>query len=170
MAQLEGVLGHKVTFQFDTALLPEYRSSFEYDLTEAVEHAARDLSELRDRSMEVFRRAAPALTRVECHYAAAARDDDAKFEAEKGTLSVSLHPNAGALLPRGLLYGALEEEYDRFLEARFGNMAARGVAAGEQEAYFRFLTGYRRFGPKRADLGKPEGYLSDPRAVEIQKV
>jgi hypothetical protein len=170
MAQLEGVLGHRVTFQFDTALLPEYRSSFEYDLTEAIEHAARDLSELRDRSMDLFTRAAPLLQRVECHYDAAASDDQATFDSAKGTVSVSLHPHAGALLPRGLLYGALEEEYYRFLESRYANVAARGVSPGEQAAYFHFLTGYRPFGPKRADLDKPAAYVNDPRALEIQKV
>lgn len=170
MSQLQEVLGHQITFRFDTALLPEYRSSFEYDLIEAVEHAARDLGELRDRSMDVFTRAAPLLTRIECHYAAGASDDDAEFDAAKGMLSVSIHPHAGALLPRGLLYGAIEEEYDRYLESRYGNMASRGVPAGEQAAYFHFLTGYRRYGPRRGDLGKPEGYVEDPRAVEIQKV
>jgi hypothetical protein len=170
MSQLQEVLGHPITFRFDTALLPEYRSSFEYDLIEAVEHAARDLGALRDRSMEVFTRAAPLLTRIECHYAAGASDDDAKFDAAKGTLSVSIHPHAGALLPRGLLFGALEEEYDRYLESRYGNMASRGVPAGEQAEYFHFLTGYRRYGPRRADLAKPEGYVEDPRALEIQKV
>jgi hypothetical protein len=170
MSQLQEILGHQVTFQFDTALLPEYRSSFEYDLIEAVEHAAGDLGEFRDRSMDAFARVAPLLRRVECHYAAGARDDDAKFDGAQGVLSVSLPPHAGALLPRGLLYGALEEEYDRYLEGRYGNMASRGVPAGEQAAYFRFLTGYRRYGPKRADLGRPEGYENDPRALEIQKV
>lgn len=170
MSQLTQVVGHRVTFQFDTALLPEYRSTFEYDLIEAIEHAARDLDELRDRSMDVFTRGAPLLTRVECHYAAAADEDRAVFDSAKGTLNVSLHPHAGALMPSGLLYGALDEEYDHYLESRYGNVTSRGVAAAEQAAYFRFLTGYRPFGPKRADLDELQSYVHDPRADEIQKV
>src|SRR5580692_9769707 len=52
--QLTAIAGHPVTFQFDIALLPQWRSSFESALTEAIENTARDLDSMRERRPDLF--------------------------------------------------------------------------------------------------------------------
>jgi hypothetical protein len=169
-AQLTGLAGHVIAFRFDTALLPEYRSSFEDALISAVENAAHDVRYLKEHQPEVFTRGVALLGRIECSYDAAASEDDAEFDAAERTLRVKVHPHGYSLLSEGLLGRALDDENDVFLERRFGALAPRDVPVAEQARYFHFLKGYRPHGPRRGDLHKLEAYASDPEALEILSV
>ncbi|HVU05570.1 MAG TPA: hypothetical protein VHE30_27670 [Polyangiaceae bacterium] len=165
--QLNALAGHPIAFRFEAALLPQYQSTFESALIDAVENVAQDLRYLKENRKEAFEHGVPLLEHVECRYDATATEDDATFDAEKKTLTVKVHPNGWSLVQKGRVAGALDDELYAWLERSFGGAAPRSVAPADQARYFQFLTGYRPHGPRSKDLDRPESYQDDPRAIEI---
>ena len=63
--QLTAIAGHPIGFEFDSALLPEYRESFEDALISAIENTARDLRELKERERAAFDHGVPLFLHVD---------------------------------------------------------------------------------------------------------
>jgi hypothetical protein len=140
--QLTAIAGHPVTFQFDIALLPQWRSSFESALIEAIENTARDLDSMRERRPDLFAFADPALKRVECRYTAVRVDDDLSFDGDHQTLRIALTSEAEAFVGEGWVFRAVDGAYFHFLENRYASKQPE--QADDPALYYRYLTDYRR--------------------------
>ncbi len=138
-SQLYGLVGHAVTFQFDAALVPEWRSSFDDVLTYDVETTIADLVRLRERSPAAFARGAAAMERVVFAYDPVARDQSATLDAGARVFKVS---GSGGpwRLDRGAVEHALRTEYESYITARLANLEPEAVPAAERADYFQVLT------------------------------
>ncbi len=140
--QLTAIAGHPVTFQFDMALLPQWRSSFENALVEAIENVARDLDSMKSRRPDLYAFSDPALERVECRYTAVPVDDDLVFDGDHKTLRIALTSEASAFVGEGWVLRAVDNGYFHFLEKRYAG--AQPEQVDDPARYFRYLTDYRR--------------------------
>jgi hypothetical protein len=140
--QLTAIAGHPVTFQFDIALLPQWRSSFESALVEAIENVARDLDSMKERRPELFAFADPAVQRVECRYVAVRPDDMLVFDRDHQTMRVALTSEASSFMGEGWLERAVDEAYWQSLQKRYQNVEPE--QADDPGLYYAYLTGYRR--------------------------
>jgi len=143
--QLTAIAGHPVTFQFDIALLPQWRSSFESALIDSIEHVARDLDALRSRRPDVFAFADPAFQRVESRYVAVLPDDDEVFDPASHTLRIALTSEASTFVRDGSVFRAIEDAYWSELERRFKDADPDRV--DDVAHYYQFMTGYRHSEP-----------------------
>jgi hypothetical protein len=143
--QLTAIAGHPVTFQFDIALLPQWRSSFENALIDSIEQVARDLAALKDRRPDVFAFGDPAFERVESRYVAVLPDDAQVFDLASRTLRLALTSEASTFVREGTVFRALEGAYWDMLEGKFRSADPDSVA--DVGHYFDYLTGYRHSDP-----------------------
>ncbi|HTQ41457.1 MAG TPA: hypothetical protein VMI75_01795 [Polyangiaceae bacterium] len=165
--QLTAIAGHPVTFQFDVALLPQWQSSFESALIDAIENVARDLQWLHDNDAAEFRFGDPAFKRVECSYVAVPSRDKDAFDPDSGTLRIHLSSEDGQFVPRDEVLRELREAYWQSLDRRFGNVEPE--QADDVDLYFKWITNDRNWG-EYVDLGTQEGLAKAPRAVRIGRV
>ena len=140
-AQLTAIAGHPVTFQFDLALLPQWRSSFEEALIEAIENIARDIDALKGRREDLYA-LGRQLERVECRYLAVPSDDDLVFDPGRNTLRVALTSQASSFVREGWLFRAVDRAYFTLLDGRFKNAEPERV--DDPPLYLRYLEDYRR--------------------------
>ena len=142
-AQLAAVAGHPISFEFDVALMPDWRAGFQDTLIGSIESVARDLDVLkRDRPL-VFERGAPRLERVVARYDASVVDRaSAKLDASTGVLTLT-NPARQWGVMRGQTAEALEDEYTRWGAGRWASMRAQDVPPSERRGYFEFLTNRR---------------------------
>ncbi len=162
--QLSEVVGHPLSFRVDVALLPQYTSAFQEQLIRSLEQTAQDLVALKNNEPEAFDWAASSLELIACHYDAAEKQGHSEFSHHKKQLDVFDSADSYTLVSRGMIYGALERAYERMLEDRYGQADPEEIKQAQWSAYFAFLVGSRPYAPRRADLAKPESYVSDPRA------
>jgi hypothetical protein len=165
--QLTAIAGHPVTFQFDVALLPQWQSSFEAALIDAIENVARDLQWLHDNDPAEFAFGDPAFKRVECSYVAVPSRDKDAFDADSGTLRIHLSSENDRFVPRDAVLVELREAYWRWLDRRFGNVEPE--QADDVNLYFRWISNDRNWG-QYVDLDTQEGLAKSPRAVQISRV
>lgn len=140
--QLTAIAGHPVTFQFDMALLPQWRSSFENALVEAIENVARDLDAMKSRRPELYAFADPSLERVECRYVAVPTDDGLVFDGDHHTLRIALTSEGSAFVGEGWVFHAVDDGYFHFLEKRYAG--AQPETVDDPARYYQYLTDYRR--------------------------
>ena len=177
--RLSGIVGHVIAFQFDAALLSQWRSGFEEQLITSIESVARALVAWKKDEPDGFVHSAPLLRRVECHYSALAEESKAALDADGGVLRVDQAAHATSLVPEGLVYEALEKEHDAFLERTFREGTPDGVAPASRRAYFAFLVGTRpgygalyegRFREAQSKLDAVGKLAASPHADVILKV
>jgi hypothetical protein len=166
--QLGLIAGHAIGYQFDAALLPEYASSFQEELTLAIENTARDLDGLQKDDPEAFAIAVPKLTRIACTYDAVVRAPKSHLDDATSTLEVTVPARAGDLVSRGAVYRALDAYFEETLEKRYGANPPADVPAAEQGLYFRWLTSIRRHAS--VDESTEQGLSNDPRAEAVLRV
>jgi hypothetical protein len=164
--QLTAIVGHPVTFQFDVALLPQWQSSFESALIDAIESVARDLQWLHDDDAAKFAFADPAFKRVECSYVAVPSRDKDVFDSDTGTLRIHLSSEDYQFVPRDEVLQTLRSAYWAWLDRRFANVEPE--RADDVDLYFRWVT--REGGSDYADLGTQEGLAKAPRALQTERV
>ena len=157
--QLSKMAGHPVAFQLDAALLPEYRSSFEDELIEAIETVIRDLARLKKNSPAAFEHAAPLFQRIECRYRATAKRVDAHFDAAAHLLTIDT-PAHGRLVERGTVGGALENEFEAYTDKLYSAMPPEQVPTGQRAAYFEYLS-HRPSHRARGEKLTPQEELSN---------
>jgi len=165
--QLTAIAGHPVTFQFDVALLPQWQSSFESALIDAIENVARDLQWLHDNDPAEFAFGDPAFKRVECSYVAVPSRDKDAFDPASGTLRIHLSSEDGQFVPRDEVLRELREAYWQSLDRRFANVEPE--QADDVDLYFKWITNDRNWG-EYVDLDTQEGLAKAPRAVRIGRV
>jgi len=144
------------------ALLPQWRSSFDEALIEAIETVARDLERLRADKPAVFAYADPLLEHVVCTYSAAATSHEATFDADHRVLHISL-PSWGPFVQRGTVFHALEQEYSAELDRRFASVEPE--QAKDVDAYFDYMTSGRRW-----NSGRSEAESLEARGVNIWRI
>ncbi|HEX8789791.1 MAG TPA: hypothetical protein VF765_02485 [Polyangiaceae bacterium] len=165
--QLTAIAGHPVTFQFDVALLPQWQSSFESALIDAIENVARDLQWLHDHDAAEFGFGDPAFKRVECSYVAVPAHDKDVFDPGSGTLRIHLSSEDGRFVPEDEVLRELREAYWQSLDRRFANVEPE--QADDVDLYFRWITSDRSSG-EYVDLDTQDGLAKAPRAVRIGRV
>jgi hypothetical protein len=172
--QLTAIAEHPVTFQFDIALLPQWRSSFESALVEAIENVARDLAALKERRPEVFAFADPAVQRVECRYVAVPPDEVLVFDRDHRTLHAALTSEASSFMAEGWLFRAADNAYWEFLDHTYRSVDPE--QADEPARYYAFLSGYRRSDSSAEDRARTVWLmtrlfprLSDPARADARK-
>ncbi len=139
-AELASLAGHPIGFEFDVALLPDWRVGFQDMLISSIESVARDLDQLKRDKPLVFARSAALLQRVVSRYDATVTDRTrAKLDANSGVLTLT-GPATRWGVERGETAEALEDEYTRWESGRFAAVRAQDVSAGERRSYFEFLT------------------------------
>ena len=138
-AQLEALAGHPIAFEFDVALLPDWRVAFQDLLDASIESVARDLDQLKRDKPLLFARGAPRLERVVSRYDAAVDRSSATFDPAAGVLTI-VGPARRWGVARGEASEALEDEYARWEATRWGTAHAQDVPAAERRGYFEFLT------------------------------
>ena len=142
-AQLDALAGRAIVFEFDVALLPDWRVGFQDMLSDSIESVARDLDQLKREKPLVFARGAAKLARVVSRYDATATERaTAKLDATTGVLTI-VGPARRWGVGRGEASEAMEEEYDRWQTERWGTARALDVPAAERRGYFEFLTNRR---------------------------
>jgi hypothetical protein len=165
--QLTAIAGHPVTFQFDVALLPQWQSSFEAALIEAIENVARDLQWLHDHDPAEFAFGDRAFERVECDYVAVPSRDKDAFDPGSGTLRIHLSSEDARFVPEDEVLRELREAYWQWLDRRFANVEPE--QADDVDLYFEWISNDRS-GGEYVDLGTPEGLAKAPGAVRISRV
>ena len=140
-AELGRIVGHPITFAIEAGLAAEWRSGFAAQLIDAVETVARDLTALRERSPVAFAHGAPLLEKISCRYRAVATKAEGSLDAKARTIDVVEPAHGGALVPRGLVFGVLLDDYEAFASARYLTMAPADVPPPERRAYFDLVTG-----------------------------
>lgn len=177
--RLTGIVGHVVAFQFDAALLSQWRSGFEEQLITSIESVARALVAWKKDEPDGFLHSAPLLRRVECRYSALAETSKATLDPVAGVLRVDQAAHATSLVPEDLVYDALETERDAFLEGTFGQSSPDGVTPANRRAYFAFIVGTRpgygelyerRFREAQSKLDAVGKLAASPHADVILKV
>ena len=156
--QLSAIARHPVSFEFDVALLPDWRPAFQQVLIESVESVARDLDVLAREQPRVWAHGAPLLERVVSRYdAVVARATEWTFDAAAHALTLS-GPATFHGVERGFVQAALEDEYSRWVAERWGQARPGDVPPAEQSAYFEFLTDSRvRAGWSRRHANQGDG-------------
>lgn len=135
-ARLEAIAGHPIAFEFDVALLPDWRQDFEEALAEILEGSARDLASEQQQRPEAFAYAMPLIDRVICRYEVERRG----AQLDLASHAVVLTGTAGAtLVPRGTLSDAIEKAYADMIAGRFANATPDTVAPADRAAYFEWL-------------------------------
>src|SRR5258708_29879047 len=138
--QLAAIARHPVVFEFDVALLPDWRSSFQQVLIESVESVARDLDVLAREEPRVLAHGAPLLERVVSRYdAIAASEPVGKLDPAARVLTLT-GPASFSGVERGYVQAALEDEYARWVAERWATARPQEIAAADRDAYFEFLT------------------------------
>jgi hypothetical protein len=138
--QLSEVAGHPIGFRIDEALLPPgSRSGLDDAVSELVESVAKDLRDVKRSRPEMFAAEVPKLVRVELHY-----DPVAESERFEGGAAVFTEPanRWGALQVD--VSGALEDDYRRTQEQRYGGREPESIPPGEWHAYFDYIVHYGR--------------------------
>jgi hypothetical protein len=140
-AQLAAVAGHPITFEFDVAPAPDWRTGFQDALIGSIESVSRDLDDLRRNRPLVFERGARRLERVVSRYDATVVDRAAaKLDASTGVLTLT---GSARGIRRGQTAEALEDEYARWEAGRWSSIRAEDVPPPERRGYFEFLTNRR---------------------------
>jgi hypothetical protein len=167
-AQLSALAGHPVVFEFDVALLPDWRSDFQDMLIESIENVARDLDALKTSEPAVYRHGAPLLARVVSRYdAQVAHAPEARFDAATHTLTLTGPANHWGV-DRGYVQSVLEDAYTQWIGERFEAVRARDVSVSDQAAYFEFLTDFRiRRVWRRIHARQLEGRPREPDAEAV---
>ncbi len=183
--QLTQIAGHPIAFQFDAALLPQWRSSFEDALIGAIENVATNLATLKEKEPLVYAHGAPLLQRIECKYSAVSispsatprekKEDEPHLDPATRAIVVTGPPERwSSLVPQDLVTHALRREFELYVARMYGEVEPESVPPGEREAYFAYVTAYRDARPKKGeerDTRPPaEIFASAPRAVTIVKV
>ena len=139
-AQLAALAGHPIAFEFDVALLPDWRVGFQDMLIESIESVARDLDQLKRDKPLVFARGVPRLDRVVSHYDAAVDRTDAKLDPAAARSRSPGRRGDGAShaarWPR-----RSQDEYSRWEPVAGAPARAQDVPPAERRGYFEFLTG-----------------------------
>jgi hypothetical protein len=139
-AQLAALAGHAIAFEFDVALLPDWRVGFQDMLIQSIESVARDLDQLKRDKPLVFARGVPRLDRVVSRYDATAGDrPDVKLDPEGSAVTIA-GPARRWGVAGGEVAEALEDEYSRWEAGRWAAARAQDVPAAERRGYFEFLT------------------------------
>jgi hypothetical protein len=160
-AQLAALAGHQVGFEFDVAVVPDWRVGFQDMLVGSIESVARDLDRLKHDKPLVFARGAPMLQRVVSHYDATAVDRvSAKLDATAGVVTLT-GPATRWGVERGEIAGALEDDYSRWESSRFGAARAQDVPPAERRSYFEFLTNRsdRAYDPREPREPDPDAVI-----------
>ena len=177
--RLSGIVGHVIAFEFDAALLSQWRSGFEEQLITSIESVARALLAWKKDEPDGFVHSAPLLRRVACRYSALAEASQATLDPTTGVLRVDQAAHATSLVPQALVYDALETEHDAFLGQAFGEATPDGIAPASRRTYFAFLVGTRpgygalyerRFHDAQSKLDAVGKLASSPHADLILKV
>jgi hypothetical protein len=166
--QLTRIAGHPIAFQFDPALIPEFRFSFEPALIEAVEQVARALKELQNERSDIFAYAGPALRRIEWRYVAAPSDQGSAFSSDSGTLHIELSSQAGGFISSEFVVRTMVLAWLRSLDTRFAEAAPERLPPSEFADYVSWLTypwGFRQFRGKDA----PDYPANSPAALKIER-
>jgi hypothetical protein len=138
--QLAAIAKHPVVFEFDVALLPNWRSVFQEVLVTSMENVARDLDALSREQPRAAEHGLPLLERVVSRYDAAIEArPEARLDAAARVLTVR-GPATFDGVARGLTTGALEDEYTTWARARYAGVRAQDLPPGERRAYYEFLT------------------------------
>lgn len=147
--QLSEVAGHPIGFRIDEALLPPgSRSGLDDAFSELVESVAKDLRDLKRSRPELFAAEVPKLARVELHY-----DPVAASQRFDGAAVVVAEPaNRWGLLGVDVS-DALEVDYRRAQEQRFGGREPESLPPAEWHAYFDYLVHYGRT-PRALAVGR----------------
>ncbi len=169
--QLAAVAGHPVSFRIDAALVPPFASSLEESLAESVEQVTRDLGALKEQQPAIYAREVPLLHGVECRYAATADRPDARFDASAGTVLVS-ESTPASFVDRGVVAGALEDDYGAWLDSTFEGVAPDGVRQAQWEAYFTWASSSRSWRSRGPDApADPQrAFEHDPRGEALLAV
>ncbi len=170
-AQLTAVIGHAVALQVDTALVTPLRSSLEDALADAVEHLTRDATSLRESRPRAFAREASLLAHVSCRYSALLDHRTARLDAASGTVVVA-EPASGGLLEEGLVEGALEDDYDGWIDATLSALPPDRVPVADWEDYFAWAMHPPR-GKAAAEpraLSDQEKFDADPRGQSLVRM
>jgi hypothetical protein len=139
-AQLSALAGHPLVFEFDVALLPDWRADFQQMLIESIESVARDLDRLGHEEPRVFSHGAPLIERIVSRYdVQVAHRPEWKLDPAARVLRLT-GPATHWGIERGYVVAALEDEYARWADERWGSAHARDVAPSDRPAYFEFLT------------------------------
>ena len=155
-AQLEALAGHPVVYEFDVALLPDWRAGFQEMLIESIESTARDLDALRRRKPSAFSHGAPLLGRIALRYdARAAARTTWNFDADKKLLTLT-GPAERWGIERGQIDAALQDEYVRWLDARFAAASAHDVPREQWPEYFAYWTDWSSGQARRARRAKQD--------------
>jgi hypothetical protein len=142
-SQLSALAGHPVVFEFDVALLPDWRSDFQAMLIESIENVAHDLDALKTGHGAVFAHGVPLLERVVSRYdAQVPHSPEPHFDPAAHAL-VLVGPANHWGVERGYVEAALEDEYARWIGEHFATARARDLPASDQATYFDFLTDFR---------------------------
>lgn len=147
-AELTRLAGHPIAFEIDGSLAAEWQSSFERQLTLAVETVAKDLARLKEQAPAAFEVEAPQLRRIVCRYKATAARPEVTFDTA-GAIVFQEDARHGDLVAHGYVYRELEDAYAERAQARYGDMAPDDVPTQERRAYLRFLLAGR--GSSRSD-------------------
>lgn len=142
-AQLSALAGHPLVFEFDVALLPDWRADFQQMLIESIESVARDLDRLAHEEPRVFSHGAPLIERIVSRYdVQVVHRPEGKLDPAARVLLLT-GPATHWGIERGYVVAALEDEYARWADERWGSARARDVAPSDRPAYFEFLTDSR---------------------------
>jgi hypothetical protein len=177
--ELADVAGHPIQFEFDAALLPEWRSSFEDELIRSIENVTKDLTRLKKQSPRILARATGILDRIACHYQATAREAESKFDSVSRTLTIHEPPRVSSLVQQGLVADAIQEEFEAYLSHLYRGKMPDEVPRAEHAAYFEYLTltrpGYgnlseRAASNEQAHLPEVDRLAADPHAETILRI
>lgn len=140
--EIEGLLGHPVVLELDTALSPELKVSLEESVLESFETIAKELVLLQKDDPEMFAQAR-SLKRVVCKYDAVAKESDGELSESGAELRVTSPPDRFPLLERGLLVGAVYRAHVAELDERWGDKDPTSLRASQQEPYFAYMMSTR---------------------------
>jgi hypothetical protein len=167
-AQLSALVGHPFVFEFDVALLPDWRADFQQMLIESIENVARDFDRLAHEEPRVFSHGAALIERVVSRYdVQVAHRPEWKLDPAARVLLLS-GPATHWGIERGYVEAALQDEYARWADGRWGGARAQDVAPADRPAYFEFLTDSRvRAAWTKRHRGQAE---TVPRAPDVEAV
>ena len=136
---LEALTGPLV-FAIDASLLPKDGGAFDEALVASIENVTKDLEARKKADARELAWAVPRLARIEVKYTAAAGAPTARFDADADRVVLARPPGAGALIPEGLVAGAIRDRYREMLETELGGRPPDRIARADYALYFQVLT------------------------------
>jgi hypothetical protein len=136
--EIQGLVGHQIVLELDTALSPELKASLEETVLASFETIARELVILQKEDPDMFA-AAKKIERVRCHYDAVAKESDGELEDGGRILSVTSPPDRFPLLERGILLDAVYTSHIDALDKRWGELDPSRLSPSQQGAYFTYM-------------------------------